>query len=472
MSAVFERSGSEPPYGRFVNRDRELNSLQRWWSLPGGSLGLVWGRRRVGKTALLQRFAATRRSVFHLAGGRPPELELQALSRAAARPLAGGMRDLATRPFESWEHAIESLAAAAESEPLLLVIDEFPELVATMPYLPSVLRALWDRLRERSRLKILLSGSAVRTVQAMQEYRAPLYGRFDLTLPLHPFWPHEAAELLPNLAPSERAVVWGLVGGIPLYLSWWDQAASVEQNLAVLACQPGGRLFSEGQLVLATEADVSELGRRVLSAIAGGRTKHNEIADVVGTDPTRTLERLIELRLVERLAPVTEDERLSRRRVYRVADNFLAFWLGPLDAFRAEIDRGIGETILAALMKALDDFLGARWEEAFRMHLRRMAIDGLLGEEVVAVGPFWTGGADPSEIDAVVLRGRERVPILAGEAKWSRRVDGARIRRQLERRAEALPNAVPDLRYAVCAREAVDNLEGVLAITAADIFDG
>jgi hypothetical protein len=278
--------------------------------------------------------------------------------------------------------------------------------------------------------------------------------------------------MLPGLSPADRALVWGLVGGVPLYLAWWDQQASIEDNLALLACQPGGRLLTEGLLVVATEGEMGDLGKRVLYAIAGGRTKHNEIADAVGTDPTRTLERLVDLRLVERLSPVTDDERQTRRRIYRVADNFLAFWLGVLDRYRAEIDRGIGDTIVPALMRGLDDFLGSRWEEAFRMHLRRLAIDGLLGEEVVAIGPFWTGAADADEIDAVVLAGRQRVPILAGEAKWARRVDAGRIRRQLERKVAALPGAAPDLRYAVCAREGVDNPEHVLAITAADVFDG
>jgi AAA+ ATPase superfamily predicted ATPase len=397
--------------------------------------------------------------------------ELRELSRVAA-PAFAGRRDLAASPFASWDDAFESLGAAAESEPLLVVLDEFPELVDGTPWLPGFMRAVWERLRDRTRLKILLSGSAVRTVQAMQEYRAPLYGRFDLVLRLDPFWPHEAAQMLPGLAPADRARVWGIVGGVPLYLDWWDQERSVADNLEVLACQPGGRLLTEGLLVLATEGEMGDLGKRVLYAVANGRTRHNEIADIAGEDPTGTLERLEELRLVERVASVTEDVRFARRRIYRIADNFLAFWLGVLDPYRAEIDQGVGDTIVPALMRRLDDFLGSRWERAFRMHLRRMAVDGLLGEEVVAVGPFWTAAADPSEIDAVVLAGVERRPVLAGEAKWARRVDGARIRRQLVRKAAALPDAAPHLRYAVCAREAVDNARDVLAITAADIFDG
>jgi uncharacterized protein len=222
--------------------------------------------------------------------------------------------------------------------------------------------------------------------------------------------------------------------------------------------------------MLATEAEMGDLGRRVLYAIAAGRTKHSEIADAVNADPTRTLDRLVELRLIERLAPVTEDIARTRRRTYQIADNFLAFWLGVLDPHRAEIDRGLGDSVAQVLVRELDDFLGSRWEEAFRMHLRRLANQGQLGDEIVAIGPFWTAGHDQAEIDAVVLAGRDRHPVMAGEAKWAKSVDGDRLRRDLERKAGNLPKLSSGLRYAICARERVENSSGLSTFTAADIF--
>jgi uncharacterized protein len=454
----------------FVNREQELRQLGSWWSAPGAGMAIVWGRRRVGKTALLQRFATDLPTVFHTGGGRPAAAELSALSRAAAPLLAGAARDLEARPFAEWDDAFETLALAARNRRMLLILDELPALAETSPELPNLIRAAWDRVRSQTKLKLLLCGSAVRVMEAMQEERAPLYGRLDLALLLHPFAPHEAARMLPSLSPAQRALVWGLVGGMPLYLQWWDQGAGVRANLARLACTPGGQLLTEGQLVLATEGEGGELARQTLYAIAAGRTKFNEIEQAVRADPGRTLDRLVELRLLERIVPVTEDPRRTRRRVYRIADNFLAFWLGLLDRYRPEIERGLGEGILPVLVDSIDDQMGGPWEEAFRAHLRRLAASGELGPEIVAVGRFWTAAADPAEIDAVALAGRSRKAVLIGEAKWAKRVDAARLRAELERKAEELPSLAVEPRWAIAARERVDNAGDVLAITAADVF--
>jgi AAA+ ATPase superfamily predicted ATPase len=456
----------------FLNRERELEQVEVWWDAPPASkLALLWGRRRVGKTALLQHFAEGKRTVFHTGAGRPVEDELRILSRLAAAVIEPGFRDLEARPFVDWEDLLETLATAARDEPLLVILDEFPDLTAVSPDLENRIRAFWDRARGRTKLRLLLCGSAVRTMEAIQEERAPLYGRIDLSLLVQPFRPHEAALMLRDLSPSDRALVWGLVGGIPLYLEWWNQKASIDNNLLQLVCTPGGPLLTAGELALASELDGGELARQILYAIAAGRTKHSEIEDAVRADPARPLERLVRLGFVERMIPVTSDPRRTRLRLYRIADNFLAFGLTLVDPYRAEIERGLGRTILPVLRASLNDFLGPRYEEAFRAHLRLLAEQGQLAADVVAIGPFWKSEADPVEIDAVALAGRAREAVLVGESKWARRVDARRIRRELERKAEALPSRREPLQFAIGARETIDNVEpDILPVTAAEIF--
>lgn len=456
----------------FVNRTDELAALETWWQRAGASMAQVWGRRRVGKTALVGEFARRRRTVFHTARGVGLAEELGTFAHKIPDDVDPGRR-LDVAPLQSWEDALVTMARAARDEPLLLVLDEYPELAVGDPAIDTRLRAVWEEERAHTRLKVLLCGSAVRAMEAVAEHRSPLHGRFDLRLLVHPFRPHEAALMLPDLRPQDRARAWAICDGVPLYLSWWEQAQDVEANLRRLACEPGGLLRTEGEFLLATDGAAGGLARQVLGAIAAGKNRHSEIVEAVTAtrQVARALDDLERLRLVERVIPVTDKPTTrSGRTTYRIADNYLAFWLGTLSVYLGEIDRGMGAMVARQIMARLDDHMRPRFEEAFRAHLRRVAADGGFGPDATRVGPFWTRGREQVEIDAVVLAGVPEVAVALGECKWAERVPAPPLRALLTQRARALPRVVGRPRHVIGARTTVDEPGDALVVTAADIF--
>lgn len=457
----------------FVGREEELAALRSWWAGMSPRPALVWGRRRVGKTALIQRFAEEcDRVVFHTGTGDLEAAELASLSHEVADVFPDDLRDLTADPYRDWRDALDHLARMAEQGPVLLVLDEFPELIDSSPALPGILRAFLDRYGQRTGLRILVCGSAVRTMWSVQETRSPLYGRFDLAMPLYPFRPGEAAAMLPGLSGADRAMVYGILGGMPLYLSWWDETEPVLPNLERLAGGPGSPILTEGALIMSVEVGSAEQSAFALHAIASGRTRYGEIEQAIKADPARILSRLADARLIERVTPVLAEPRQARRPLYRIADNFLAFYLGPLSRYRGQLERGRAAAVMPALIRHLDNHMGAVYEASFREHLWRLALRGELEEDIVEIGPWWDNQGQ-NEIDAVVLAepGLTRMPVLIGESKWKRAADGRRIEWALDAKAAALGADPARVRHAICAREQVrDPRPGTLVITAADIF--
>lgn len=466
---------------RFVNRRRELAALDEWWRRPGAQLGVIWGRRRIGKSYLISHWARDKRVIFHIARNQPVREQLRHLSERAHKLVSTVHRDLTRTPFSDWDDVFRVLANAARDEPLLLVIDEFAELHQSEPNIESILRAVWEEAATGSKLRLLLTGSAVRAMESLQAERAPLFGRATLRLQLRPFTPAESALMLPGLPPAERAKAWGVCGGTPYYLDLWDDSTSFRANIDRLVCTEQGILLNEGELVLATEDFAG--GRReripeqVLRAIATSHTAYSEIKSTIGTDPARPLRALQDLDLIRRIQPVRARPD-ARRAVYRITDNFLDFWLSLVEPFREYIVWGIGPGMAEIIEEGFSDFMGRRWEEAFRRHLAVAAQDDPRLRPAAGIGEFWKPGThdgDPCELDAVVLTGRARTVSLVGEAKWAVSANGAKLLRGLERKAiqSGLPLA-DELVYALCAREEIAGLpagrDDVIVITAADIF--
>lgn len=416
-----------------LDRERELRTLEQSAERPGGQLVVVWGRRRVGKTFLLQAFTESRRAVYYAAAQQSEPVELAGLTDACRKVLGDGRLPAGYR-FPDWATALDFLTEQAGRRRLIVVLDEFPYLAAATKGLEGIVQRWWDQKGKGSRLVLVLCGSAVAYMEQIQGPAAPLHQRATLTLYVPPLSFRAAGLFTPKLPPSERAVVYGILGGSPLYLELWDQRRSLRANLLRLFGTPTSPLVDAPELVLSGEIPQAEGAFRILQAVAHGRTRLGEIGDYARVAPERPVKRLVTLGILERRAPALDDPDRTKRAVYRIRDPYFRFWFRFIQANRAQISRGLGARLVdGTILPLLDDHMGLIFEEMAREHLRTLAAEGKLPADRIE---SWWSMDGQHELDAVGIRGTKKVTVV-GTVKWSKQPLGRRALEELDRHAEA-----------------------------------
>lgn len=434
-----------------------------------GQLVVVWGRRRVGKTFLLEAFGERHRTVYYTATQQSAPVELAAFTDAV-RVNLGSDGLPPGYAFPDWSVALDFVTDRSGQQRLVLVLDEFPYLAGSTPGIESIVQRWWDRRGRNGPVMLVLCGSAVAYMEQIGGAAAPLHQRATATIRVAALDYRAAGTFVGSLAPAERAVVYGIVGGTPLYLDQWDARASRRANLLRLFGTPASPLVDAPELILSGELPELENAFRILQAVAIGKTRQSEIADYARVAVERPLKRLAMLGLLDRRVPALDDPARSKRAVYRVADPYFAFWFRFIASHRANIARGLGAQLIDnRILPGIDDYMGGVFEDIAREHARHLAARGEL--EADRVDSWWSADGQ-HEIDLVGTSGRGIG--FVGEAKWSGRPLSATVLSRLDEHAGALPGvtpATPRLFYgrAGCAPPLVSR-SGVRCFSAADVY--
>lgn len=419
---------------KLVDRERELASLESAAAAPRGQLVIVWGRRRVGKTYLLQAFAEGHRAVYYTATQQSAPIELAAFTDVVRASL-GNDGLPAGYAFPDWSAALDFVTDRSGEQRLVVILDEFPYLAGSTPGIESIVQRWWDRRGRNSSVVLVLCGSAVAYMEQIGGAAAPLHQRATVTIRVAALDYRAAGQFVSSLAPADRAVVYGILGGTPLYLDQWEPRASRRANLLRLFGTPASPLVDAAELILSGELPELENAFRILQAVAIGKTRQSEIADYARVAVERPLKRLTMLGILERRVPALDDPAKSKRAIYRIADPYFAFWFRFIASNRANIARGLGAQLVDnRILTGLDDYMGGVFEDIAREHARHLAAHGVL--EADRVDAWWSADGQ-HEIDLVGVSGRGVG--FVGEAKWSARPLPASVLARLEEHIAALP---------------------------------
>lgn len=448
FETVFDILASFPreARSRFIDRRAHLATLARAWDSQQPALILAYGRRRVGKSALLGRFVSRRRVGYFVAARQLKRNQLDDLGAVLGRISAGFRPGRPPRvALADWDDALGLLADAATRQRVGLVLDEFPYLVDADPALPSLIQRWWDRVGSRSNLMLVLAGSHQGMMRNLVAYDGALHGRPTATIALEPLDYFQAARFVPAWSAEDRIRAYAIAGGVPAYLELLDDQQPFRDELLRLAYRADGRLFIEAPSLLQTEFSEPRTYESILRSIAAGETQPSRIAQRAGLSGANVvgpyLDRLIALGLVERRTlPPEHGEVRPRTSQYVIADQYLRFYFALVDPYRSDIQLGNGAAVLDHLWPdRFDEHVIRTFEDVARQYLWLEPRDGQT--PVTYVGPWWLPAAD---IDAVATsRGRL---LAAAEARWSRTyvkpADLDELRRNVD---QASPGARPRL---------------------------
>lgn len=427
----------------FVGREKELSQLNRMYAKDGFQMAVVYGRRRVGKTTLIDAFAKDKPTLYFTAQQRSSLQNLTQFSRAIY-----AFFDLPedTGAFPDWKSAFSFIAHAArqrEGGPFLVVFDEFPYAAETEPSLPSALQIAIDHEFVDTSARIILCGSNEGFMESeVLGRKSPLYGRRTMQLRVKQFDCFDAALMLPGLSAEQHVTYYATFGGTPYYLAQVDSGETYEENVAHLMFDTSGILYEEPLMLLRQELREPALYNSVLDAIGSGETAPKRIAERAGVNPSsmsKYLKKLVDLGIVEREVPFGETPGTSRKAMYSLADPFFAYWYAFVSKNVGAIEAGAGLAAAgrAAFGQSLATHVGKQFETVCRQWVVRRNAAGELPFVASSFGRWW--GTDPREkvetdID-LIAADKESKSILLGECKWRNSFDESKAIEALEHRA-------------------------------------
>ncbi|MCF0150430.1 MAG: ATP-binding protein [Firmicutes bacterium] len=311
---------------KFIGRTEELKKLEKQIETDELSFSLIYGRRRIGKSELVKQ-------VLRNTDGKSIYFECkQVAEENNVKSLAQVVSDVLSLPmlgYTDMESLLDYIFKLAGEEKLILVLDEYPYLRASVKGMDSILQSLVGKYRESSKLKLIILGSYVEIMKSLLEHSNPLYGRIDLVIDLRQMDYYESAMFYPGYSSEDRVRIYSVFGGIPYYNRLIDDKKSVRENIIDLIASPGARLENEISGYLNAEISKIINANEVFEALAAGHSKYSDILSHshVSSGPTLAdvLDKLIKMEVVEKTAPIN-DLFNKKRMGYRIADNLSLFY--------------------------------------------------------------------------------------------------------------------------------------------------
>ena len=314
---------------KFIDREAEMKTLEQEYKREGSSLVILYGRRRVGKTTLISEFIKNKNALFFLASEESEVQNRNAFKEKAAAFIKSDL--LMDASVSSWDTIFKAIMDTSFDTKPVIVIDEFQYIGKSNPAFPSVFQRIWEEILKNKSVMVILCGSLISMMESQTlNYDSPLYGRRTAQIKLKQIPFRYYKQFFPGKDENALIEMYSVTGGVPKYIELFRESDNIYEAIEQSILNPSGYLYDEPYFLL--QQEVSEIGSyfSLIKTIAAGNSKLSAISTVLetkATSLTKYLKTLIDLDILEREVPVTEENpEKSKKGLYKIKDNYLRFW--------------------------------------------------------------------------------------------------------------------------------------------------
>lgn len=441
----------------FVGRVKEMKILNDSWEKPGFSMTVITGRRRVGKSTLIREFINGKKAVFYTATRVGDDRNIELLTDQVIEALDPSVKGAR---FSTIEELLDFLTGRLEDDKLTLVLDELPYWAESNESLLSILQKYIDTKWHEKNLFLILCGSSLSFMEdKILSEKSPLFGRRDSQIHLQPFNYLEAAEFVPDYSYEDKAICYGVTGGIAKYLSLFDPQKSLDENIKKLFFSTGGYLYDEPHNLLTQEFSDVVIVNNVIEQIAAGENTLTLISDKIHENPSTvvySINRLIRVGIVEKKLCVGE-EKNKKKVQYVLKDTMFQFWFEFIPKAVSVVEMDQGDIYYERVVKPrLHDYMGSIFENMCRWFTLRNGTTGKWDFFLTKVGSWWGTESftdengkkqiQQADVDIVGVSDVDHI-LVTGECKFKNKPMDPGVYETLVRRSKAVPIRYRNAKY-------------------------
>jgi len=403
----------------FIGRESELRKLNELYHTDRFQFPVIYGRRRVGKTALINEFIKDKEAIFFTGIESNERQNLVNLSNTIL-----GFTDtlLQDTVFPSFQSALEHVFKLSMDKRIVFVIDEYPYIAKSSESFASILQALIDNNKDNSKLYLILCGSSMSFMEnQVMAYKSPLYGRRTAQFKILPFGFFESRKYFRGFNDFDMAFIYGMVGGTPQYLLQIDDDVSLEENVKKCFLDASSSLFEEPGNLLKQEVREPGIYNAIIHAIATGSNKLSEISsktNEVTSVCAAYISNLISLGVIKKEMPYNENT--TRKTIYRINDNLFRFWYRFIPDNIAAINRQLADSVYKKIAPMFNEYMGAVFEDICMQYLWILRQEGKVDVEFMEIGRWWGNDkVNKREVEIDIMGVDDNDAALFGECKWT-----------------------------------------------------